>query len=213
MVSVLTWILKLNRKRIILLICTFLMLISLAGCDPYEGKFPCSYNARWVCNDPQMVLEYEWPREHWLVAQETMEYNGEIQYIHVSYRGPTFEAFPADSNNFEDMLFCGEWEYRELGMKLVLKLSEDHIFDGAYEELVFERHDYYCEEDFSSIKLGESTHMDVYKIAPYGKLKTTPDGGVCEYPMKNGDRIRIKFSGDELVVEEIEVVPPEDKED
>lgn len=64
--------------------------------------------------------------------------------------------------------------------------------------------DYYLKEDFQSIIMGESTFQDVYTIAPVESMQVTSYGGVCEYPMRDGGCIRIKFYGKDLVVGEIE---------
>ena len=65
---------------------------------------------------------------------------------------------------------------------------------------------YYTEENFQSIKVGESTFRDVYEIAPTETMQVTSYGGFCEYAMENGGSIRIKFVGEGLVVDDIEVI-------
>lgn len=65
---------------------------------------------------------------------------------------------------------------------------------------------YYTEEIFQSIKIGESTFRDVYEIAPTETMQVTSYGGFCEYAMENGGSIRIKFVGEDLVVDDIEVI-------
>jgi len=66
-------------------------------------------------------------------------------------------------------------------------------------------HTYYSLEDFESIIVGESNHKDVYKVAPSDIMYITSYGGICEYPMENGDYIRITFYGKELIVGSIEI--------
>ena len=65
---------------------------------------------------------------------------------------------------------------------------------------------YYTEENFQSIKVGESTFRDVYEIAPTETMQVTSYGGFCEYAMENGGSIRIKFVGEGLVVDDVEVI-------
>lgn len=73
---------------------------------------------------------------------------------------------------------------------------------------------HYSIEDFHSIKIGESTVNDVYRLAPTGEsMQVTSYGGFCDYPMKNGGIVRIKFAGKDLVVSEIEEISPEDVTD
>ena len=64
--------------------------------------------------------------------------------------------------------------------------------------------DYYKEEDFKSITIGESTFRDVYNIAPAKTMQLTSYGGFCDYPTQDGGYIRIKFYGKDLIVGSIE---------
>ena len=66
--------------------------------------------------------------------------------------------------------------------------------------------DYYQKEDFQCIIIGKSTYQDVYKIAPTKSMQITSYGGICEYSMENGGRIRIKLYGKKLIVGAIEEV-------
>lgn len=66
--------------------------------------------------------------------------------------------------------------------------------------------DYYTKETFKSIIVGESTYRDVYVIAPTELMLVTSYGGLCEYPMKNGGYVRIKYYSEDLVVGSIEEV-------
>ncbi len=65
---------------------------------------------------------------------------------------------------------------------------------------------YYSMEHFKSIIKGESTHHDVYRIAPTETMQVTSYGGFCEYPTHAGGTIRVKFYGPELIVGSIEEV-------
>lgn len=64
----------------------------------------------------------------------------------------------------------------------------------------------YTIDDFESIVEQESTFKDVYKVAPSNQLIITSFGAVGEYPTSDGRYIRIKYSGEELIVTSIEVV-------
>lgn len=66
--------------------------------------------------------------------------------------------------------------------------------------------DYYRKEDFESIIIGESTFKDVYEIVATESIQVTSYGGFCEYPMKDGGCVRIKFYGKDLIVGAIEEV-------
>ena len=65
---------------------------------------------------------------------------------------------------------------------------------------------YYQKEDFQSIVIGETKFQDVYEIAPTEFIQVTSYGGFCDYPIKNGGYIRIKFYGSDLIVGSIEEV-------
>lgn len=67
---------------------------------------------------------------------------------------------------------------------------------------------YYEKKDFQSIIIGKSTFYDVYKVANTQTMQITSYGGVCDYPMLNGGYIRIKFYGKEMVVGNVEEIPP-----
>lgn len=64
---------------------------------------------------------------------------------------------------------------------------------------------YYTLDDFQSIAVGESTVEDVCKIALVKEFGPTGYGGICEFPMEDGNYILVKFYGSELVVGEIEI--------
>ena len=103
---------------------------------------------------------------------------------------------------------------------LILCLSISISVSGC--ELIYENDDrsgtnmkiHYSIEDFQSIKIGESTVNDVYILAPTGEsMQVTSYGAFCDYPMKNGGIIRIKFEGKDLIVTSIEEISPEDVTD
>ena len=73
--------------------------------------------------------------------------------------------------------------------------------------------DYYTIEDFQSITIGESTYQDICQIAYTESVQITSYGGFCEYPLKNGGCIRIKFYGESLIVGAIEEIKTEGQGD
>lgn len=66
--------------------------------------------------------------------------------------------------------------------------------------------EYYTTEDFQSIIIGESTYQDICQVAYTESMQITSYGGFCEYPLKNGGCIRIKFYGESLIVGAIEEI-------
>lgn len=87
-------------------------------------------------------------------------------------------------------------------MVLITACGQNSI-DNNLNEVSMKEH--YCEEDFQSIIIGKSTYQDVYNIAPPKSIQVTSYGGFCEYPMKDGKYLRIKFYGKEMIVGMIEV--------
>ena len=66
--------------------------------------------------------------------------------------------------------------------------------------------DYYTIEDFQSITIGESTYQDVCQVVYTESMQITSYGGFCEYPLRNGGCIRIKFYGESLIVGAIQEI-------
>ena len=66
----------------------------------------------------------------------------------------------------------------------------------------------YTIEDFNTIVIGQSTYQDVNKVAPMLEMEITSEGGIYDYPMKNGGSVRITFvfAGENLVVHSIEEI-------
>lgn len=131
------WIKSLSRKLVLLLACVLLTTLLLTGCDPHAGKYPCSQDAKWVCQEPKITLEYVWGEMNSLTCVETMEYNGETMRLEIGYLSCNYKVQLEGVVNYDDFLFEGRWKYR--GEKLVFTITEDHFFDGKYPELVFER--------------------------------------------------------------------------
>lgn len=87
---------------------------------------------------------------------------------------------------------------------IVLIIGCGQKLNGSYSGEISMK-DYYDKEDFQSIVIGKSTYKDVYSIAPPQFIQVTSYGGFCEYPMQNGECLRIKFYGKEMIVGMIEI--------
>lgn len=127
---------KRTGLRLRILALFLILMLSLSGCDPFVGKYPCDSEATWVCHDPKIVLEYTYVGGH-LYRKEVIEYNGEEIFIEAGYRGGYFYALPRNSNYYSDRLLTGEWKY--VDGNLVIEVEEDYLFGWRYPELVFER--------------------------------------------------------------------------
>lgn len=62
---------------------------------------------------------------------------------------------------------------------------------------------YYSLNDFDWIKIGKSTYKDLSDIFGTTLVCYTSYGGICEFPMENGNYIQIKFYGSEMIIKEI----------
>lgn len=65
---------------------------------------------------------------------------------------------------------------------------------------------YYRIEQFSNLTVKQSTLQDVQNIEPELALIVTSFGAVTDFPMENGQYIRIEFVGSEMIVDSIEIV-------
>ena len=64
----------------------------------------------------------------------------------------------------------------------------------------------YEANDFNSIQVDVSTLKDVYDLAHPETMQITSYGGFCDFPLKNGNLLRIKFHGKDLIVFSIEEI-------
>ena len=89
------------------------------------------------------------------------------------------------------------------GEKLIASALEE-VSESIKDTQAVEK--YYCEADFQSIVIGESSAFDICRIAPGASFYAVSYGSLCELPMEDGRYIQIKFLGSDLIVGSIEVV-------
>lgn len=129
-----------RRKRgaLCLLILALIGLqLILTACDPKAGEYPYARDSVWICDDPQISLEYRWVDKKGLFSNETMIWDCEDWSLYVEYLASQYWAFADEKEKPEDLLFKGHWTYRR--GNLILKIEEDYLFNGQYKELVFTR--------------------------------------------------------------------------
>lgn len=131
-----------RHRRSFLLVFTALlcvMLIMLSACDPRAGNYPDDVHSRWVCDNPEFVLDYTVTdtRETW---DAYCVFNGEKYPLIVVYTTVRFNIYSwknsKDGLRYEDLLVSGNWKYQQ--GKLVLTIEKDYLFGGEYKTLVFE---------------------------------------------------------------------------
>ena len=67
-----------------------------------------------------------------------MEWEGKKYVVALGLHASSFDVFLRSDDNIlheENILLRGRWEYK--GRNMIVKISEDNIFGGAYKELVF----------------------------------------------------------------------------
>lgn len=120
---------------VILGICALAVVIVLClmgGSDFRE--YPQEKATHWVCEEPHFEIHF---------AGEASEYflecRGEKIRVFVGIRADYFDVFlqrnPEDPLEQENILLRGTWKY--VKGKMVVRIDEDNIFNGAYSELVF----------------------------------------------------------------------------
>lgn len=125
------------RKKIFVLFLIIFILISaflFSGCDPKSGQYPFQKEECWYSEEPIMTLQYTKNDDDTWIFSEKLIWEGNTKEISIGMQGSYYCVYPADSNDYEDRLFCGRWKYRE--GNLVLIIEEDFIFGGAYSEIV-----------------------------------------------------------------------------
>lgn len=119
-------------KKVIAIVVIIVLTVSLWGCDPYVNKYPANRSDSWYCKELDFTLN---------VDQRTSElkWAGEIYTVEIAMHVDYYLILLENGQNIKgekDVLFRGTWSYS--GKRLVLKISEDNLFNGAYKKLVFE---------------------------------------------------------------------------
>ena len=83
------------------------------------------------------------------------------------------------------------------------------FLEGCSNNKIGEKSNMYSLDQFDSIIVGESTSRDVRNIVSNETLLVTSFGAVSEYPAADGQYIRIKYTGSDLIVSSIELVDRE----
>lgn len=104
----------------------------LGGSDFRE--YPQEKAAHWVCEEPHFEIHFAGE-----VTESFLEWRGEKIRVFVGMRADYFDVFlqtkPVDPLEQENILLRGTWKY--VKGKMVVRIDEDNIFNGAYSELVF----------------------------------------------------------------------------
>lgn len=122
------------RIRKALSICALFVLpiFILMGCTAHR-TYPREKASLWICEEPHFVINYAG-----YVSETYLEWEGEKYVVALGLHASSFDVFLRSDDNIlheENILLRGRWEYK--GRNMIVKISEDNIFGGAYKELVF----------------------------------------------------------------------------
>ena len=114
------------------LIMTFSICFLLGGCS--YVTYPYEKASSWVCNDPHIEVDYSTAG-----GNAYLEWDSEKIPIYIGMQASSINVYrliPGQEGlRHENILFRGNWHYQ--GKKIVVKIYDDRIFDGAYTRLVF----------------------------------------------------------------------------
>lgn len=116
-------------KKTVLFFVIMALLLNVCGC--MYSRYPNDRADQWYCQELDFTLN---------VDGRTSEliWNGEIYTVGFASQAGYYLVVLENGQDIlgeEDVLFEGRWSFS--GKKLVLKISEDNLFDGAYKKLVF----------------------------------------------------------------------------
>lgn len=125
------------------LVCSLLVLILvLCACDPYygTGKYPSDRGALWKCEEIDWTIQFIYNGSgQFRDTRSVLFWNGEEIPVLVAFQVSYFRVdkdVPDEAVlTFDDKLLSGTWDYRK--GKLVFTITDDCIFDGAFDELTF----------------------------------------------------------------------------
>lgn len=125
-----------TRVFALLVVMLFVCAIFLA-CDPMAAMNlqPDDVASRWVCDEPEIVIEFSRDEYGYQNQNSFLTWNGETRAIILTYRASIFWIFYESVIGYSDELLYGEYTYED--GNLVLLIERDNIFGGAYTELVF----------------------------------------------------------------------------
>lgn len=118
-------------KRVALLIMVLSVL--LGGCDTYAifGMYPSDRADSWYCETLDFTLNVD-------QTVSVLNWEGKTLNIRMAVQSSYYVMFheqEKDAVTQNSVLFSGTYSYS--GENLILKIEEDNLFNGAYEELCF----------------------------------------------------------------------------
>lgn len=115
----------------VIFFCIAGVIVLMGGAD--FRTYPFQKADRWVCEEPHFEIDFENQ-----TSGSYIEWNGEIYRVEVGIHADSFDVFLQSEDGLwyqENIILRCTWEYEGDAMKV--KIDVDHLFDGAYEELIF----------------------------------------------------------------------------
>ena len=135
-------LLEVKMRRAIVFIVIFSVLLCCVGCDTYEviKKYPRYVSDCWYCSEINFTFCYEYYEDGRMksLSSYPLNHNGETLNVTIDFIS---DYWYLQLDNFDDLitmdeqLLNGSWRYNK--GNLVLRIIEDNLFDGKYQELVF----------------------------------------------------------------------------
>ena len=134
-----------DKRNVLQILLILLLLLALTGCDAISNQlsrypfvdYPFENETKWVCNEVNFVIEYTQGSKPICDEVSYIEIDGVVYDVEVDYHASYFIVVPQKREYISDenTLLKGTWEYE--GKQLVFIITNDKIFDGAYEKLYF----------------------------------------------------------------------------
>lgn len=121
-------------NRIMVLSCLIVILL-LCGCDAKAGNYPYDRASHWHCLEPEFSINCSTDTSGIMVDSAVVNWNNEEILVDVDFHASFFWVLPENSDNYDDRLLSGSWEYQK--DNLVLFIDEDYLFEKQYHKLVF----------------------------------------------------------------------------
>ena len=126
-------------KKFILAAMLLVLSICLCACDSYSALelYPYDKADRWYCEDIDFTINFLHDENGILLGDVPLKlvWNGQEYTLYIGFHVSYYSLRISDGEGGYEDRVSGNWEYRE--DNLVLRIKEDLIFDGAFEELVF----------------------------------------------------------------------------
>lgn len=125
---------RLSSRLIEFTLCLALTIFLLSGCNIEKRLYPYQIAERWVCDEPEFILEYE--KDGKGSSCERIVQNGKTIFVEIGYISNRFDIYRYGEWSNDNRIMSGTWKH--CGESLVFYIDEDFIFDGKYSYIIFD---------------------------------------------------------------------------